>query len=65
MAPNQTYKLLYSKGNPKQNEKKKKPMDQEKISANDATNKGLISKIETVNKLSIKKRTQLKNGQKT
>ena len=60
MAPNQTYKLLYSKGNPKQNEKNKKPMDQEKISANDATNKGLISKIETVHKLSIKKKNPIK-----
>ena len=42
MGPNQTYKLLYSKGNHKQN---KKTTGQEKIFANIATNKGLISKI--------------------
>ena len=42
MGPNQTYKLLQPKGNHKQN---KKPTDWEKIFANDATNKGLISKI--------------------
>ena len=42
MGPNQTYKLLYSKGNHKQN---KKTTGQEKKFANIATNKGLISKI--------------------
>ena len=36
------YKLLHSKGNHKQN--KRQPMDWVKILANDATNKGLISK---------------------
>ena len=41
MGPNQTYKLLHSKGNHKQNEKtkKKKWKDWEKIFANDVTNK--------------------------
>ena len=35
--------LLHSKGNHKQNGRQ--PTDREKISANDATNKGLLSKI--------------------
>ena len=43
MGPNQTYKLLYSKGKHKQNERQ--PTDWEKIFANDATDKGFISKI--------------------
>ena len=43
MGPNQTYKLLYSKGNHKQN--KKKTTEWEKIFANDATNNGLLSKV--------------------
>lgn len=38
MGPNQTYKLLNSKGNHKQN------AEWEKIIAKKATNKGLISK---------------------
>ena len=38
MGPNQTYKLLYSKGNHKK--KKRKPTEWEKIFANDATDKG-------------------------
>ena len=42
-APNQTYKLLHSKGSQKQT--KRQPRDWEKILANDAINKGLISKI--------------------
>ena len=42
MGTDQTYKLLQSKGNHKQ--KKKKPTDM-KISANNVTEKGLISKI--------------------
>ena len=41
MGPNQTYKLLHSKGNHKQN----KRQDWEKIFANDVKDKGLISKI--------------------
>ena len=44
MESNQTYKLLYSKGNHKLNEKNK-PTNWEKICPNDVTDKGLISKI--------------------
>ena len=43
MGQKQTYKLLHSKGNHKQT-KKRQPMDVEKVLANSATNKGLISK---------------------
>ena len=43
MGPNQTYKLLHSKGNRKQTERQ--PTEWEKIFANSVTNKGLISKI--------------------
>ena len=43
MGCNQTYKLLYSKGNHKQNGKTTYKM--EKIFANDVTDKGLLSKI--------------------
>ena len=43
MGPNQTYKLLHSKRNDEQNEEI--PTEWEKIFANNATNKGLISKI--------------------
>ena len=52
MGPNQTYKLLDSNGNhkiklKKQTQKtlKRQPMKWEKIFANHATDKGLISKI--------------------
>ena len=44
MEPNQTYKLLHSKGNHKK-KMKRQPMEWEKIFANDATDKGLIYKI--------------------
>ena len=44
MGPNQTYKLLHSKGNIKKTQKRQ-PIEWEKILANDATNKGLIAKI--------------------
>ena len=52
MGPSQTYKLLHSKGNHKKNPKNKKtnkqpkrqPTEWEKTFANDATDKGLISK---------------------
>ena len=67
MGPNQTYKLLHSKGNHKQNERQ--PVEWEKISANDATDKSSISKIyKQFIQLNIKKKTQTtqsKNGQKT
>ena len=43
MGPNQTYKLLPSKGNHKII--KRQPTEWEKIFANDPTDKGLISKI--------------------
>ena len=43
IGPNQTYKLLYSKENHKQN--KKITYRKEKILANEVTNKGLISKL--------------------
>ena len=49
MGPNQTYGLLQSKGNNKQNEKTAYRMGEntewEKIFPKDATDKGLISKI--------------------
>ena len=66
MGPNQTQKLLHSKGNHKQNERQ--PTEWEKIFANNATDKGLISKIyKQLMRLSIKKKstTQSKYGQKT
>ena len=46
MGPNQTEKLLHSKGNHKKKKKKKRQLTEwEKIVSNDATDKGLISKI--------------------
>ena len=42
MRSDQTYKLLYSKGNREQN--KRQPTEWDKIFANDATDKGLIFK---------------------
>ena len=54
MGPNQTYKLLRSKGDHKQNEKT--TLRWEKIFANEATNKGLISKTcKHLMQLNIKK----------
>ena len=44
MGPNQTDKLLHSKGN--QKEDKRQLTEWEKIVSNDATNKGLISKLQ-------------------
>ena len=43
MRPNQIDKLLHSKRNPKEN--KKTTLEWEKIVSNDATDKGLISRI--------------------
>ena len=43
MRPKQTSKLLHSKGN--HNNMKTQPSEWEKILANEATDKGLISKI--------------------
>jgi len=63
MGPNQTYKLLYSKGNHKQNEKT--PYKMGGKSANDMTHKGLLSKIYELIKLNNKKTNPIKNGQKT
>ena len=61
MGPNQTSKLLYSKGNHKQNEKTACGMGE--IPANDVTDKGLISKIyKQLIQLYIKKSIQSKNG---
>ena len=46
MGPNETSKLLHSKGNHKQDEKtKRQPSEWEKIFANESTDKGLNSKI--------------------
>ena len=44
MEPNQSDKLLYSKGNHKK-KKKRQLTEREKILSNDATDKGLVSKI--------------------
>ena len=67
MGPNQSYKLLHSKGKHLKKKKKRQSTEWEKIVANDATNKDLISKIpkNSFNSAKTKKPTQSKNGQKT
>ena len=55
MQPNQTYKILHSKGNHKKT--KRQPTEWEKIFANDETDKSLISKI-------YKQLIQLNNNKK-
>ena len=64
MGPNETSKLLHSKGTI--NKTKRQPSEWEKIFANEATDKGLNSKIyKQLLQLNIKKQTtQSKNGQK-
>ena len=61
MRPYQTDKILHTKGN----HKKISSMEWEKVVSNDATNKGLISKIyNSYNSTTTKTTTQLNNGQK-
>ena len=72
MGPNQTYKLLHSKGNHKK--KERRSIEWEKLVLHDAIDEGLISKIykQLIQLNSRKKKkqnkknptTQLKNGQK-
>ena len=63
MGPNQSYKLLNSKRNHKQNEKTAYRMGE--IFAKDVTNKGLISKIYKQHTTEQQKnQTNPENGQK-
>ena len=68
MGPNQTYKLLNRKETI--NKTKRSSMEWEKIVANDATDKDLISKIykqlkQFNSQKKKKKKKKFKNGQKT
>ena len=65
MGPNETSNLYTAKENT--NMMKTQPSEWEKIFANEATNKGLISKITNSSYSSISKKqtTQSKNVQKT
>ena len=54
MGHNLTHKLLHSKGN---HLKKKQPTEWQKMVSNDATNKGLISKIFKLVQFNRKKKT--------
>ena len=60
MGPNQTYNFCTARETI--NKTKRQPTEQEKIFANDATDKGLISKTQLNNK---KQTTQSNKGQKT
>ena len=65
MGPNQIYQLLHNKGNHWKNNKKTTYRMLE-IVANDAVNKGLISKINhSYNSTTKKQKIQSKNEQKT
>ena len=67
MGPNQTEKILKSKGNLKNKQTKRHSMKWKKIVANDTNDKGLISKIykQLIQPKTRKQMTQSKNGQKT
>ena len=61
MGPNQSYKLLHSKGNHNQN--KRQPMDWEKIFENDVTDKDLLLKYTSgsYNSVTTTKNNPIKN----